>query len=264
MKKIHILIIIAAMLVPGRAHAWWKYGHEITVEIAKRHLSAGAAARIASVMPGDLTADAAYMDDHRRDKGLEFAYSWHNYMIDPETMEMDMDYGFRGGNAITGLALIEEWFRHFDTLDPENQVLAVRMAIHFISDLHCPVHVWKQPAVQKWDCYIDGSNVGNYHGWFDSWPDRCYKGLTPGQAAEKLDTAGERQYRRIVRGTVPEWGLETARRCFVLYDINVPPADPQGRLDLSLDTDEKCREMFEYQLRAAGYRTAEFLNRFLK
>lgn len=265
MKKITFLTAISVifLLAPVDSAAWWKYGHEITVEIAKRHLDARVSERIDSILQHDPTSDAAYMDDHRRDKGLEFAYSWHNFMMDPISLEMDMDYGFRGGNAITGIMLIEEWFKHFDTLNPENQILAIRMAIHFISDLHCPVHVWFQPVVQLWEVYIGGEAKGNYHGWFDSWPDRTFKGLSPAAAAEKLDTSTKSEYRRIVRGNAYDWGRETARRCFVQYEINVPPADSRGRYDLKEDTDERLRGIFEYQLRAAGYRTAEFLNKYL-
>lgn len=263
-KTLFIIFSAAALLLPQSLDAWWRYGHEVVVEIAKRHLNDKARARIDAVMPNDLTVDAGYMDDHRRDKGLEFAYFWHNYMMDRATLEMDPNYGFCGGNAVTGINQTEEYFKQFDKLDKENQILAIRLIIHFVGDLHCPAHVWTQRVVQKWQCYIDGKNVGSFHGYYDTWADRAFEGKTPAEAAEILDTATKCQYRKISRGHALDWAKETAKRCFVIYELNPPPAnDPTGRMDLKPETEQQCREISEYQLRAAGYRLAEFLNRYL-
>ena len=61
--------------------AWGGVGHEVVVEIAKRHLTEKARANIAGYIPYDLTEDAIWMDKHRKDPELEYAYHFHEMCV---------------------------------------------------------------------------------------------------------------------------------------------------------------------------------------
>jgi len=268
MKLYKILVAAAVVLLfPLNSSAWDDFGHKTIVELAKRHLKPEIREILAKNHPCDIAEDNSYMDEHRKDAGLEFAYSWHNYMMDPQTLEMNLNYGFRGGNTVTGLEMCKLYLSQYSTLTQEYKELAIRLAIHFVGDLHCPVHVWYIAKVQNWPCYINGKKVGSWHGFFDRAPDRHFALKTELQAAEILDTYSPAKIRKVSKGNPIDWAKETAKRSRYIYEINKTPEGPENYnkpMELRPDTDELSWPLIEYQMQAAGYRLAAFLNKYLK
>ena len=90
MKRFLILAVCAIVLVSPTAQAWGVLGHQVIVEIAKRHITPKAKSNIAKYIPYDITKDAVYMDIHRNDKEIGYTTAWHVYNVD-ENGEYDFE-----------------------------------------------------------------------------------------------------------------------------------------------------------------------------
>ena len=99
MKRFLAITLAVIYIGIGNSYAWGRFGHDIIVEIAKRHLTEEAKANIAKYMPYDITTESSWMDYHRHDKGIAYTTSWHVYNVD-ENHEYDMNPRLHKGDAI--------------------------------------------------------------------------------------------------------------------------------------------------------------------
>lgn len=270
------LMATASAAFAPSADAWWDFGHKTITELAQRHLNPKTASRIESILGNTITTDASWFDDHRKDPGLEYAFQWHNFIVDDKTGDLDPNWGFDGNNAIFGLFHIENLLKNFDNLDLENQKLVIRMVIHFMGDAHCPAHCWFNKYglhVQRWNVRVPGyqfsektGDVINFHGFYDRMPEFNHPGKTPSELAEILDIAKKGEIRKIQKGTPFDWCHEMMKDCKFIYELN-PPKEPYDKtvvietttktIDLSKSLSDKC-------LRKGGYRLAWWLNQYIK
>ena len=263
MKKLSFLKLFAAcvaawMVFPMNLAAWNGRGHQAIVALAQRNLTPTAAANIAKYMDYDLQQDATWMDKHRQDKELRYASKWHSFHVYPDSHLYNPTTRVGHGDAI--YAIEYAWYNlsHYELLTPEEVVLNLRFVLHFVGDMHCPVHCvytgLKNPVVKEYH----GKESKGFHSVYDTMPSRLFAGKTPDQIAELLDTLTEEEKQAIASGTPKEWAKECGDRCEVIYQIN--PRDGENPIQMDPDTDEKSRALVEYQLRAAGYRLARLLN----
>lgn len=260
---IFLLTAILATAAPQRVAAWWDYGHRVIAQIARGHLDQAVLESIDAILGHDFVEDASWMDEHRSDPELSYAYYWHNCAFVEGTTEINAEYGFEGGGASSGLLAIEENLKHFETLSPENKALLIRMAVHFVGDLHCPAHAFYEMHVQKWSFIVDGEVVP-YHGYYDSFPDKLYDGLSPYEAALILDKCRPSEIKRASKGNVSDWVTDCGKASLSILEINPLPQDRYSSFEPAADTWERSKPIIERQLRYAGYRLAALLNRYLK
>ena len=114
MKRLFITLAVVALSI-NSAMAWSKFGHEVIIELAKRHLTEKAKANIAKYMPNDMTVEAIYMDDHRNDKELAYSTSWHGYSVD-ENFEYDMNPRLDKGDVMLAMKVTDHNLSKLDRL----------------------------------------------------------------------------------------------------------------------------------------------------
>jgi hypothetical protein len=154
-----VLLLAGSLLESSAALAWGDLGHEVTALIAYRHLTVKARATLDALLASDddpLTkpdfASRATWADKYRTVHRETA-AWH--FIDIEIDQPDMGsacFGFpalsAGQSAADGPAQdcivnkIEEFFVELQSTGtpPAERLLALKFLIHFIGDLHQPLH----------------------------------------------------------------------------------------------------------------------------
>ncbi|MBR2962379.1 MAG: S1/P1 nuclease [Alistipes sp.] len=256
MKKILTLVTLI-LLFTQSVFAWGRLGHTTIVEIAKNHLTEKAKANIAKYMPYDLKKDALWMDYHRKDKEIAYTTSWHVYNVD-ENGEYDPNPRLYKGDAIFALKTAEYNLAHYERLTDSAVVMNLRMALHFVGDMHCPTHSYVPGPRCFWPCKLNGKKIKTFHGLYDGIPERLYgKKSTPEEVAAKLDNCKKGEIKRIQRGTLYDWARDCGTRNRVIYDIN-----PHNTVDLDPQTVEKSSDLIDIQIRNAGYRLAAFLNRY--
>lgn len=256
--KAFLLCVMTWTVCSMNVAAWNGLAHRAIVGLAQRHLTPTAAANIAKYMDYDLKEDATWMDKHRQDKELRYAAKWHSFYVYPDTHLYNPIVRIGKGDAISGIEYAWYNLSHYEALKPEEVVLNLRFILHFVGDMHCPVHCGyvglKYPVVKEYR----GKESKGFHHIYDTVPSRLFPGKTPDQLAEILDTLTEGEQQAIASGTPKDWAKECGDRCALIYEIN--PRDGENPIQMDPDTDEKSRDLVEYQLRASGYRMARILN----
>lgn len=270
MKRTFAFVLLS--LFSAQLFAWSGMGHDVVVEIAKRHLTPKAKEGIARYMPYDITRDSRWMDKNRSDPELLYMYHFHEQCINLETLEYDPNAQVEKGDIMRGLFLAEYNLSHREHLSDSVVVLNIRMLLHFMGDLHCPVHIgvpgiWfpKPPYREdkgKW--YWKGTAYQSFHKLIDRAPGILNPDLTAVQLAEKLDKKIPRsRSRKWTRGDFVDWTNDAARSGFRIYDYFPPlweiPDSPEPKYipDDFLDNTE---EILNEALLKAGYRLAHVLN----
>ena len=251
-------------------------GHDVVVEIAKRHLTPKAKEGIARYMPYDITRDSRWMDKHRRDPELLYMFHFHEQCINLETLEYDPNPQVAKGDMMHGLYLAKYNLSHRTHLSDSVVVLNIRMMLHFMGDLHCPVHlgipgIWfpKPPYredIGKW--YWKGTAYKSFHQLIDRSPGLIHSDMKPAQIAEKLDRQVPRScYRRWTKGDFVDWTNDAARTGFRIYDYFPPlweiPDSPEPKI-IPDDLLENTAGIIDEVLLKAGYRLAHVLNECFK
>lgn len=255
MKKILVSILFATVFCISLS-AWRNFGHQTVIAVAQRHLTEKTKANIARYMDYDLKEDATWMDIHRRDKEIAYTTAWHVYNVDGQH-RYDPNPRLKTGDAIHALEIVDYNLGHYKELSDSAVVMNIRMLIHFVGDMHCPVHCYFPLPKAKWECRIGDKSFGSFHGLYDGMPDLLWPDTTPDELAAILDDCGPCKRNKIARGTVRDWAKATGDRCYGIYEINAPLT-----VDLDPDTIEKSREIVRLQLRDAGYRLARLLNQY--
>lgn len=256
--KLFLLCILAGTTFSFSVAAWSGIGHQTVVAIAQRNLTPAARENIAKYMDYDLKQDASWMDKHREDQDLRYCSKWHSFHVYPNTHLYNPTVRVGRGDAIYGIEYAWYNLSHYRDLTAEEVVLNLRFILHFVGDMHCPVHVvytgFKAPVVTEYK----GKTVKNFHSLYDSMPTRLFRGKTPDEIAAILDTLSDAEKAAVAAGTPKDWARECGDRCAVIYEIN--PPDGKNPIVMDPDTDQKSRALVERQLRAAGYRMARILN----
>ena len=270
---LHYLVAAAVLLCANSiaAVAWGTIGHETIVAIAERHLSPQAKKNIGKYISYDLVKDARWMDRHRSDPQLLYAYHFHEQCINLETLEYDPNAQVQYGDATRALCLAKYNMSHRSHLSDSVVVLNIRMALHFIGDLHCPVHIgipgiWfpKPPYRQdvgKW--YFRGTAYQSFHKLIDLAPGLIYPGMDAFEIAEKIDKVSKGQARKWVKGDFIDWTNDSAKRGYRIYEHFPPlweiPDTPQAKF-IPDDFLDKTKDILTEELLKAGYQLAFLLN----
>ncbi|MBO7603652.1 MAG: S1/P1 nuclease [Bacteroidales bacterium] len=253
MKKL-FLVLLLSVCATLAAEAWAGLGHKTVIAVAQRHLTSKTQENIARYFDYDLKQDATWMDAHRRDDDIGYTTAWHVYSVDGNH-NYDPNPRLAKGDAIHALQVVDYNLRHYKELSDSAVIMNVRMLIHFVGDMHCPVHCYFPGAKNNWPCKLNGEEIKSFHTLYDAMPSRLWPDLSPDELAAQLDNCGACKRNKIAKGTPVEWARATGDRCAVIYEIN-----PQQTKDLDPDTAEKSRELVSLQLRDAGYRLARLLN----
>lgn len=273
MRKPLIIIAFLAMAFSLPGYSWGVAGHKIVVEVAKRHLTKEAAENIAKLMPYDITNDASWMDTHRRDSNLMYAYYFHEQCIDLNTMEYDPNQHAACGDMMRALWLADYNLSHYRQVSDSIATLNLRMLLHFVGELHCPVHLgipmqWapKPPCRQdmgKW--YWHGKAFKSFHSFIDGVPGRLYPGLNAAEIAEKIDNVSRRQAKAFVGGDFVDWTNDSAKSGYRIYDYYPPlweiPDTPEPKY-IPDDYIENIRGIITLELVKGGYQLAYLLNKY--
>ena len=277
------LFVGALLSLP--ACAWGDRGHEVTAIIAYRHLSAAArlvlqrmlAADNDTLTASDLASRSTWADKYRGTH-RETA-SWH--FIDVEIDRPDpigACFGFPalapGVLASQGPAddcvvnKIDEFLKELkdhSTPDSERR-LALKFLIHFVGDLHQPLHA-SDNHDRGGNCVTLSSSpdgIANLHAFWDVTVVNAL-GRSATEIADRLDGPNGKETRGMSAGNPRRWAKETfelSRR-----DVYRLPARPTcqapGAIELPAGYERQAELDAALQLKRAGLRLAALLNRAL-
>lgn len=136
------MVLLMSSLIPSRAFAWGSEGHRIVSVVAEQHLEPNTVKQIRDLLAienSTTLADVANWADQIRPQRRETA-SWHFVDIPISAPAYDASRDCVGGNCV--VAKIEEFTVDLQnrSLPPEKRLEALKFVVHFVGDLHQPLH----------------------------------------------------------------------------------------------------------------------------
>ena len=148
MMRTLALSVVAACAFVGQALAWGQEGHAIVAEIGQRRLNDTARAAVASILGGisphlrhaSLASLASWADDYRpshRETG-----NWHFVDIPLQENAYDPARQCKSDDPDGDCIIAESKRLKNDVrcLTGEDQFKALKFAVHFVGDIHQPLH----------------------------------------------------------------------------------------------------------------------------
>jgi hypothetical protein len=143
-----VMILLLSVSSPTGAFAWGEEGHAIIAEIAQRRLSPEAAAMVETLLGRghSLASIASWADDFRAtDEGAKTA-NWHFVNIpileNDYVATRDCKPNPEKGDCIVAELnrLLNDHELHCVVGKDEDQVRALKLAVHLVGDIHQPLH----------------------------------------------------------------------------------------------------------------------------
>jgi len=258
---LRIAIVSISLLISHYAFCWGVTGHRIVSEIAQQHLSGKARKEIKALFGKESLAWWSNWPDFiKSDSTWNRASSWH-YIDLPGHMTRDAFITdlkkLPGKNLYTQIQDMMAQLKN-KSLPLKQRQEALRFLVHFMGDLHQPLHVGR-------DEDQGGNKIVVY--WFDKktnlhslWDSMLidFQQYSYTEYARLLDIAGKEEVKNLQAGTLEDWFYESHNMSDSIYD-----ATP-NESKLSYKYNFQFQQVLDKQLLKGGLRLAAVLNEVFK
>ena len=265
MKRITFLFACIITIYSSMpAFAWGPKGHDIVAAIAEQNLTKKTKKALDKILEGkSIVYYSSWMDNIQNSPNWKNGYdktkTWHYANVDKgltyETMEKN-----KKGDVLTGLEfLVNELTVNFDNLSDSLKQDYVKMVVHMVGDMHCPMH-----AGRSTDRGGNGKKVKwfgqktNLHSVWDSKMIDSARKWSYTEWVNHLDRKDKKYKKAIVQGTYQDWFAETVVRAEELYEYAERQGDEVPNFSYQYVYD--FSPLLENRLQTGGYRLAHVLN----
>ena len=253
MKYGTLILFFVCQLAFGNPPYWSKTGHRVIGHIAEQHLTGKSKKAISKLLNGASLASVSNFGDEIKADSLYKKFGpWHfvNFPADKNYTDVEPS---PQGDLIIG---IEECIRIIkDKHAPDSEkAFYLKMLVHFIGDLHQPMHVGRLEDRGGNDIHLQWFNRGsNLHKvWDDNMIDD--HGMSYTELSESLPKWSKAQIKAVGQGTIYDWVEDSQEIANAIYD--------------SVEPGEKLYYRYGYvwwstvesQLQKGGIRLAKVLN----
>ncbi len=251
--KLVLLLSLISIQGFSSEYDWGKTGHRATGQIADNHLSKKAKKNITQLLNGEgLAFVSTYADEIKSDENYRKYGPWH-YVNFPFDKKYGEETPSENGDLIKGITQCINVLKDEKSTN-EDKVFYLKMLVHFIGDLHQPLHVGRGEDKGGNDIQVrwfkDGSNL--HRVWDSEMID--YYGMSYSELAMNTTQLSKLQIDAIKTGTVLDWVYESQALAKKVYT--------------SANVGEKLGYKYMYynfpilrsQLQKGGIRLAKILN----
>lgn len=270
MKRILTLALATfIMLESVSLYAWGPMGHDVVAAIAEQNLNRKTKRKISKLLDGhSIVFYSSWMDNIQNSLYWEDGYNqtktWHYANVDKGHTYQTMTKN-ENGDVVNKLEMLTDaMINRYDELTDSMKVDYLKMIVHMVGDLHCPMHAGRlsdrggnntkvkwfgQPTNlhSVWDSrMIDSARKWNYTEWVD-----------------QLDIHNRKYRKDIAAGDYEDWFTTTVTNAAKIYDYveDISQNLPEEELpNLSYQFVYDFSPMLEEQLLLGGYRLAYVLN----
>jgi hypothetical protein len=294
MKGIAALLGISAVLaVPQHALAWGDEGHMAIALIAEHFLKPAVKTQIIAMLAADtdnltkhdIASEATWADKYRdvneRRSHSEETENWH--FVDLEISDPDLNKACFGRSTLPAgtvasdgpaKACAVDKVKQFAAelaapgMDPEERLFALKFLLHFVGDLHQPLHSSDNEdrggnAVKVTADGIKHLSRDELHGYWDTQFVEAIATPASALAAKLTAEITPAQEASWATGTPDEWAMET----FAISKKDAygnPPLSKATPQHLSAAYVAQAEKVVALQLSKAGVRLAYMLNQTLR
>lgn len=245
------LIVCSALSVLG----WGQKGHDTTVFIAENHLTPITKAVVEDLLDGNsMVYYANWLDNASHTPEYAYSKTWHYKNIDAG-ISFDEAPLLESGDIVKAInnqvAILQD-----SASSRESKQLALKMVIHFLGDIHQPMHMGHASDLggNRWTVNYFGRDTNLHSVWDSSLPESAHK-WSYSEWQQQIDRASQSEIDEILNGGNAEsWGKETFEICKEVYDKT-----PEGT-KISYDYIADWTPVVEKQFLKGGLRLADLLN----
>ena len=255
--RILLVFVLSNVLLFSTVNAsspdWGATGHRAIGKIAEGYISKKAKNKIAELLNGQsLALVSTFGDDIKSDKRYNHFYTWH-YVNMPFDVTYERSVRNPQGDLVIGIKKCKEIILDKNT-SKEDKVFYLKLLVHFMGDLHQPLHVGRSEDKGGNDIQVQWFGSGtNIHSVWDSKMIDHYN-MTYTELADNTDKISKNQVQFLQQGTLEDWVNETHQLAIKVYGT-VEVGEKLG-YNYMYENFELTRS----QLQKGGIRLAKVLN----
>jgi hypothetical protein len=255
MRSFSVVVFIVLFSIPllQASEDWGKTGHRTMGEVAAKHLTKKARKNISALLNGEsLAFVSTFADEIRSDNSYRKYAPWH-YVSFPFGARYESTPKNKKGDIIVGIQNCIDVLKN-ETSNKDDKAFYLRMLVHFIGDLHMPLHIGlkEDKGGNSFKVTWFGKET-NLHTVWDTKMIEGY-GMSYTELSNNVDHLTKEEIKTIQQGAVTDWMYESRALCEDVY-ANTKEGDNLG-----------YEYMYRYvtvsrtQLHKAGLRLARILN----
>jgi len=213
-KSLFVLVLAAALL------SWGATGHRTIGKIAEGHLTSQAKAAVHELIGDTTLAEiSTWPDEVRSQPAYRNTASWHYINLPLGLSFADFESAVKGNpqeNVYSALRRQEQILGSAASTRTQ-KVEALKYIVHFVGDLHQPMHVSREEdkGGNTIQLNYDGNGTNLHALWDSKLID--HQGLTYEQMAEKYDRATPAQVKQWQSDPLIQWIWESYQASSKLY-----------------------------------------------
>ena len=251
--RLLLAMLVALCLPASPAAAWWEYGHETVGAIAYAQVTPATRAGIDRLLrqsklldtpkcPARTIEQAAVWPDCIKTLGDRFSYAFSWHFVDVDVCQpFDLKTPCAGGNCVTSQIARDQRLLADRSLNPRERLMALAFLVHFVGDLHQPLHAAERDGDQggnKLRIHYGAIPHTNLHSAWDGYlPDRALS-IAPTGAKGLLAGTTPESRAALAAGSIEDWARESwelARTTAYPTATRAPACPPSKPADAGLD-----------------------------
>lgn len=246
-------LFIVSLSIMAHVAFWGATGHRTIGQIAQKYLTKKTTKAVEKLLNGhSLAFYSTYADDIKSDTIYNKYYNWH-FVNFEFGQKYDPAKADKKGDLIQGIKICVETLKNPNASE-KDKAFYLKLLIHFIGDLHQPLHVGRaedkggNDIKLKW--FYQSSNL---HRVWDSGMIDHY-GMSYTELAKNADVLSPAQVKAIEKGTILDWAYESQKLAQTVY------ASAHTGDKLSYHYSYEYFDTVRLQLEKGGIRLAKVLN----
>ena len=267
-------LLATSLLCSTHAFAWGSEGHRIVGDIATELLSPKARAGVRDLVGSDnLALIATWADTERLSLKHTYPHSekWH-YLNWPICSDAPYAQFCPNGDCVVDQIKNQYKVLHNTGLDKSERADALRFLVHFVGDIHQPLHVsdnndrgGNQVEVQVIGARGREMSRNLHEVWDTEYLKQQVRGHQEEAFAHDLLVAGKAEVQSLQGGSAEDWAKEShllSRKYAYAFASSTLTCgrSPNQAVELNDEYHERAIKVIDHQLLAAGVRLAAILN----
>jgi nuclease S1 len=256
-------LIFTGLLVSPSVWSWGRVGHHVASMMAEERLSPRALAAVHDLLgPGVSLADISTWADEQQD--IPGSGSWHYVNVPITESRYDRKYCQPGGCVVSKIEDFKRVLLDRTAGRAETQE-ALKFLVHFIEDLHQPLHVGDTGSRGGNDIQVRFYDAGsNLHRGWDS---QIMERRTTNEQVWLWDLNGVTNPKLASewsKGAPEDWATDTLQVAKTAYCLPGTQSLIQSGTTLGDDYSRMALPIIQRQLAKAGIRVAVVLNKIFQ
>ena len=254
-------IVLIILMIPVLSNAWGKEGHEVIADVAQHYLNKTASEKVQqllAVMHADNMAEVASFADEYRHSHPETG-PWHYVDIPLKAHDYVPSRDCPDKKCVIDIIYHFKQILNNNALDDSTRAYALAFLIHFVGDLHQPLHA--SDNHDKGGNEVEVSFLGHRSNLHRVWDTNIisHQDTSAANLARTILTKyKDVKIKPVEKGSIVSWALQAHREAQKIAYGKLPKNRKIGKAYI-----KAAQPVVDKQLYRAGVRLAHILDQIL-